>query len=128
MRTGGRHDRSRHQPSGNRRAKPDPRSRDGNGRDGLYGLLFGPVIALSTAGEPPLDAAASQAAKYFANTEATWAQLAVATSTLGWIASLWFFVAFGHLLRRVEGIPPGAPPSRLSRARCWQPTPWLTSA
>ena len=66
-------------------------------------LLFGPIIALSTAGEPPLDATASEAAKYFGNIEATWAQLALATSTLGWIGSLWFFVAFGYLLRRVEG-------------------------
>jgi hypothetical protein len=69
-------------------------------------LLFGPIIALSTAGEPPLDATASEAVKYFGNIEANWAQLALATSTLGWIGSLWFFVAFGYLLRRVEGDPP----------------------
>jgi hypothetical protein len=69
-------------------------------------LLFGPIIALSTAGEPPLDATASEAAKYFDKIEATWAQLAIAVSTLCWIASLWFFVAFGYLLRRVEGDPP----------------------
>ena len=69
-------------------------------------LLFGPIIALSTAGEPPLDATASEAAKYFDKIEATWAQLAIAVSTLGWIGSLWFFVAFGYLLRRVEGDPP----------------------
>jgi hypothetical protein len=68
-------------------------------------LLFGPIIALSTAGEPPLDATASEAVKYFGNIEANWAQLALATSTLGWIGSLWFFVAFGYLLRRVEGDP-----------------------
>ena len=69
-------------------------------------LLFGPITALSAAGEPPLDATASEAAKHFGNIEATWAQLALATSTLGWIGSLWFFVAFGYLLRRVEGDPP----------------------
>jgi hypothetical protein len=69
-------------------------------------LLFGPIIALSAAGEPPLDATASEAVKYFGNIEATWAQLALATSTLGWIGGLWFFVAFGYLLRRVEGDPP----------------------
>jgi hypothetical protein len=66
-------------------------------------LLFGPIIALSTAGEPPLDATSSEAVKYFGNIEANWAQLALAASTLGWIGSLWFFVAFGYLLRRVEG-------------------------
>ena len=69
-------------------------------------LLFGPIIALSTAGEPPLDATASEAVKYFGNIEANWAQLALAASTLGWIGSLWFFVAFGYLLRRAEGDPP----------------------
>ena len=69
-------------------------------------LLFGPIVALSTASEPPLDATASEAVKYFGNIEANWAQLALAVSTLGWIGSLWFFVAFGYLLRRVEGNPP----------------------
>jgi len=69
-------------------------------------LLFGPVIALSTAGEPPLDATASEAVEYLGNIEANWAQLAMAASTLGWIGSLWFFVAFGYLLRRAEGDPP----------------------
>ena len=69
-------------------------------------LLFGPIIALSAAGEPPLDATAAEAAKYLGHIDATWAQLALAASTLGWIGSLWFFVAFGYLLRRVEGDPP----------------------
>src|SRR6266542_5396182 len=69
-------------------------------------LLFGPVIALSTAGEPPLDATASEAVEYFGNIEANWAQLAMAASTLGWIGSLWFFVAFGYLLRRAARDPP----------------------
>jgi hypothetical protein len=69
-------------------------------------LLFGPIIALSTAGEPPLDATASEAMKYFGNIDADWAQWTMAASTLGWIGSLWFFVAFGYLLRRVEGNPP----------------------
>src|SRR5574337_91468 len=69
-------------------------------------LLFGPIIALSAAGEPPLDATGSDVVKHFATIEATWAQLTLAASTLGWIGSLWFFVAFGYLLRRVEGDPP----------------------
>ena len=69
-------------------------------------LLFGPIIALSSAGEPPLEATAAEAVKYFSNIEATWAQLTMATSTLGMIGSLWFFVAFGLLLRRAEGDPP----------------------
>lgn len=56
--------------------------------------------------EPPLDATAAEAVKYFGNLEATWAQLTMAASTLGMIGSLWFFVAFGFLLRRAEGDPP----------------------
>jgi hypothetical protein len=69
-------------------------------------LLFGPIIALSNAGEPPLDATGSEAMTYFGNIEASWAQLAMAVSTLGWIGSLWFFVALSFLLRRAEGDPP----------------------
>ena len=69
-------------------------------------LLFGPIIALSTAGEPPLEATVAEAVNYFRNLEATWAQLVMAASTLGMIGSLWFFVAFGFLLRRAEGDPP----------------------
>ncbi len=69
-------------------------------------LLFGPIIALSTAGEPPLEATAAEAAEYFGNLEANWAQLTMAASTLGMIGSLWFFVAFGYLLGRAEGDPP----------------------
>ena len=69
-------------------------------------LLFGPIIALASAGEPPLEATAAEAVEYFGNIEATWAQLVIAASTLGMIGSLWFFVAFGFLLRRAEGDPP----------------------
>jgi hypothetical protein len=69
-------------------------------------LAFGPIIALSTADEPALEATAAEAVNYFGNLEATWAQLTMAASTLGMIGSLWFFVAFGFLLRRAEGDPP----------------------
>jgi hypothetical protein len=69
-------------------------------------LLFGPIIALSTADEPALEATAAEAVNYFRNLEATWAQLTMAASNLGIIGSLWFFVAFGFLLRRAEGDPP----------------------
>ena len=69
-------------------------------------LLFGPIIAMASAGEPPLEATAAEAVTYFGNLEATWAQLTIAASTLGMIGSLWFFVAFGYLLGRAEGDPP----------------------
>src|SRR4029453_7991481 len=69
-------------------------------------LLLWPIIALATADEPSLEATAAEAVNYFGNLEATWAQLTMAASTLGMIGSLWFFVAFGFLLRRAEGDPP----------------------
>src|SRR4029453_18229338 len=69
-------------------------------------LLLWPIIALATADEPSLEATAADAVNYFRNLEATWAQLTMAASTLGMIGSLWFFVAFGFLLRRAEGDPP----------------------
>jgi hypothetical protein len=69
-------------------------------------LLFGPVIALASAGEPPLEATAAEAAEYFGRLDATWPRLAMATLTLGMIGTLWFFVAFGFVLRRAEGDPP----------------------
>jgi hypothetical protein len=69
-------------------------------------LLFGPIIALASAGEPPLEATGAEAAAYFGRLDATWPQLAMATLTLGMIGTLWFFVAFGFVLRRAEGDPP----------------------
>jgi hypothetical protein len=68
-------------------------------------LLFGPTIAISSAGEPALEATGEQAATFFGNADATWVDLAQATSTLGLMGSLWFVVAFGFLLRRAEGDP-----------------------
>lgn len=69
-------------------------------------LLFSPIIALASAGEPPLDATGAQAVTYFRNLDATWARMALAVLALGMIVSLGFFVAFGLLLRRLEGDPP----------------------
>jgi hypothetical protein len=69
-------------------------------------LLFASVITLSSGGEPPLETTGSKAATYFANSEATHVQIAYAFSALGMVASLWFFVAIGCLLARVEGPPP----------------------
>jgi hypothetical protein len=68
-------------------------------------LLLGPTIAVSSAGEPALEATAGEAAAFFGNAAATWARVAMATSTLGLIGSLWFVTGFGFLLRRAEGDP-----------------------
>lgn len=69
-------------------------------------LIFGPIIAISSAGEPALEATAKEAATFFGNTDATWVEMAKAVEALGMMAILWFFVAFGWLLRRSEGDPP----------------------
>jgi len=69
-------------------------------------LLFAAVLTLSSNNEPPLEATGRQAAAYLAASEATWVQLSYAASTLGMIASLWFFVAIGFVLARAEGAPP----------------------
>jgi hypothetical protein len=69
-----------------------------------------------------LEATAAEAAEYFGRLDANWPRLAMATLTLGMIGTLWFFVAFGFVLRRAEGIRPGVRLSRFCRARCWQRT------
>jgi hypothetical protein len=35
-------------------------------------LLFGPIIALASAGEPPLEATGAEAAEYYGRLDATW--------------------------------------------------------
>lgn len=68
-------------------------------------LHFGPTVAVSSAGEPALEATAEEAARLLGDGDATWVQVAMATSTLGLIRSLWFVICFGFLLRRAEGGP-----------------------
>jgi hypothetical protein len=73
---------------------------------GFVVLLFGSTIAISTAGEPGLEATAEEAAAYFGTADAAWVEFAHAVQAFGMMGSLWFFVAFGQLLRRAEGEPP----------------------
>ena len=68
-------------------------------------LLFAGVIGLSTHDEPPLDTTAGEAARYLAESDTTFTQLAYAAATLGFVAATWFFVAFGFVLARVESAP-----------------------
>lgn len=69
-------------------------------------ILFPPIIAVSSVGEPPLDATSRDAAAFFRDLEAAWAQTAEAVASLGMLVLLWFVVGFALLLRRVEGDPP----------------------
>ena len=68
-------------------------------------LLFGPIIAISTLGEPPFDATPDEAVEFFGNLDVGWAQAAEAAASLGMLAFLWFVVCLTTLLRRVEGDP-----------------------
>ena len=68
------------------------------GRAALLALMLGPVIALASAGEPPLEATAAEAVEYFGNLQATWAQLTMAALTLGMMAR----TACGHTGRPIE--------------------------
>ena len=68
-------------------------------------LLFAPIIAISSVGEPPFDATPSEAAEFFGNLDVGWAHAAEAGASLGMLAFLWFVVGLTTLLRRVEGEP-----------------------
>lgn len=72
---------------------------------GLVGvvLVFVPIIAISSLGEPPLDAKAGEIVTFFRDADVAWFQAAQATGAIGMLALLWFFVGFTTLLRRVEG-------------------------
>ena len=77
---------------------------------GIIGLvavvvLFTPIIAISTLGEPAFDASADEAAAFFGRTGTAWAMAAGAAAGLGMVVFLWFVAAFTTLLRRVEGPP-----------------------
>ena len=80
----------------------------GTGVTGLVAMvaLFTPIIAVSSVGEPPLDAPSKDAATFFRDIEAGWAQAAEGFASLGMLVFLWFVVGLTLLLRRAEGDPP----------------------
>ena len=69
-------------------------------------VLFAAIIAVSSVGEPPLDASSEAAAAFFIRSHAAWVQAAEATASLGMLLFLWFVVGLFLLLRRAEGEPP----------------------
>jgi hypothetical protein len=75
---------------------------------GLAGivLLFVPIIAMSTLGEPAFVATRDEVATFFRNTaESSWADAAGAVALLGLVALMWFIVGLCLVLRRAEGEP-----------------------
>jgi hypothetical protein len=69
-------------------------------------LLFAPIIAISSLGEPPFVTSAEQARAFFVNGSAGWAQAAMSLTTLSAIGLVWFVVGLCLLLGRAEGNPP----------------------
>jgi hypothetical protein len=69
-------------------------------------LIFTPIIAVSTLGEPPFTATVEEAHAFLRNSGVGWVQLAQAVIALAGIGLLWFVVGLALLLARAEGSPP----------------------
>ena len=92
-------------------SQPDPWATlaRATGAAGLVGmvLVFVPIIAMASLGEPAFEATREEVAAFFRNTaEASWADAAGTVALLGLVALTWFMVGLCLLLRRAEGEPP----------------------
>jgi hypothetical protein len=92
-------------------SQPDPwatlaRVTGGAGLVGIV-LVFVPIIALASLGEPAFDATREEVAAFFRTTaESSWADAAEAVLLLGLVTLTLFIVGLCLLLRRAEGEPP----------------------
>jgi hypothetical protein len=92
-------------------SQPDPwaslaRATGGAGLTGIV-LIFTPIIAMASLGEPAFVATREEVAAFFRNTaESSWADAAGTVALLGLVALMWFMVGLCLLLRRAEGDPP----------------------
>jgi hypothetical protein len=92
-------------------SNPDPWATSARftGGAGLVGivLIFVPIIAMASLGEPAFVATREEVAAFFRNTaEAAWADAAGTVALLGLVALMWFMVGLCLLLRRAENEPP----------------------
>jgi hypothetical protein len=69
-------------------------------------LLFAPIIAISSVGEPPFLTSAEQARAFFINGSEGWLQAATSLISLSAIGLIWFVAGLCLLLGRAEGSPP----------------------
>jgi len=69
-------------------------------------LIFTPIIAMSTLGEPPFTATTEQAHAFLVNASASWARTATAALNVAAVGLIWFMVGLSLLLARAEGSPP----------------------
>lgn len=72
---------------------------------GSFVVIFAPVIAISSLGEPPLEASTQDIAVFFRDADTAWVEAAEATAAVGMVAFLWFVVGVTAVLRRAEGAP-----------------------
>ncbi|WP_341995102.1 hypothetical protein MRBLWH7_002593 [Microbacterium sp. LWH7-1.2] len=68
-------------------------------------LLFTPIIAISTLGEPGFDGSRAEAAEFFSAGDTSWVTTAEATAAVGMLAFLWFVACLTTRLRGSEGEP-----------------------
>ncbi len=89
-------------------ADPWARMTRGTGLIGLASvvLLFAPIIAISTLGEPSFTATANEAHAFFRKAGAGWVQTAQAVLGLAALGLVWFVAGLALLLGRAEGRPP----------------------
>ncbi|HLL62661.1 MAG TPA: hypothetical protein VK401_06410 [Propionibacteriaceae bacterium] len=73
---------------------------------GSFVLLFVPIVAISTLGEPPFTATVAEAHAFLRNASAGWVQTSQAVLGLAAVGLLWFVVGLALLLGRAEGRPP----------------------
>ena len=69
-------------------------------------LVFTPIVAISTLGEPSFTATTEEAHAFLVNASASWARLATAGLTVAAIGLVWFVVGLSLLFARAEGSPP----------------------
>ena len=69
-------------------------------------LIFTPIIAVSTLGEPSFTATAGEAHAFLVNASVGWVSLAMATLVVAAIGLVWFVVGLTMVLARAEGSPP----------------------
>lgn len=69
-------------------------------------LIFVPIIAVSSLGEPPLEAETAEAAEFLRKAQEAWVQAAWATAAIGMLVLLVFVVGLALVLGRAEGDPP----------------------
>ena len=69
-------------------------------------LVFTPIIAVSTLGEPPFTATTEQAYVFLSRTGSGWPEVAAAVVVLAALTLVWFVAGLSLLLARAEGSPP----------------------